>query len=373
VRSLWFLCLIALAGSACGSGVRRHPTESRPAPPDALGARADGATPPEMKLPPDASADGLIADGDDLTVDAAGPIEDGPAPIEDAPPPTEDTAAQTDVADDLSLDAPPEETAPGLRRCDGKCEWTPADLGERLVVWLDAARSVTVAGGKVARWSDLSTWGNHAVQPLPAWRPAVVSDAFGSRPGIALNPNPGDHQFLVIPDAPSLHFGTDPFMLVVVAKTARGPGAHAALWSKQENREPNYVGPSLWLVHDDIVGNGRLMLQVAFVGAGQAHTTAEGFNQMVPFILTGRRLDATTLRVRVGGMEDDHTLPLDLASLDLSAPGTDVMLGAHRELAVQQEVRGAYAEIIAIHGAITEEELGSLERYLESRYAPVVF
>jgi hypothetical protein len=36
-------------------------------------------------------------------------------------------------------------------------------------------------------------------------------------------------------------------------------------------------------------------------------------------------------------------------------------------------VSGSYAEVIAIHGAITEEEQASLKRYLESKYAPAIF
>ena len=109
--------------------------------------------------------------------------------------------------------------------CEGSCKWTPKALGSRLVLWLDAAKAVTVVGNKVSAWGDLSGQGNNAGQGTQSFQPTLENNAFGSRPGVAFNPNDGDNQYLLIPDATSLQFGIGDFMLLAVASWgARGEG-----------------------------------------------------------------------------------------------------------------------------------------------------
>jgi len=356
VRGRWIPCLLAVLASACGTGVRRHPvSDAGVVPPEDGPGLASDLDGPGADLPqPDvAVADDTLAAED---ADAIGPDVSTP----------QDTGAPEDAASDVAT--------PGTdgAECDGPCPWTPAALGGRLVVWLDASRGVQLVDGKVARWDDLSGQGNHAQQPGPSHRPSVEPAGIAGRPGIAFNPLDTDNHFLNIPDSPSLHFGIEPFTLVLVAKAAHsGNETHAALWTKQEGDFP-YRGPSLWLDHPANPREGRLMFQVAFSDSGGVLTREGGFDQGQPFILTGQRVDANTIRVRANGVQSDQALVPNVALVDLSAVRRPVILGANG-FEDFQHVRGAYGEVIAIRGPVSSEELASLEQYLERKYVPLVF
>jgi hypothetical protein len=259
--------------------------------------------------------------------------------------------------------------------CQGTCVWTPKALSG-LVLWLDAAQLVTVTSGRVSAWGDLSGQNNNAGQGVISSRPTVETNAFGSHPGIAFNPLNSDNQFLSIPDATSLQFGTGDFTLVVVAKAIKNDQDISVIFSKQEQFAP-YPGPSLWLnlpnePASDPVHDGKLMFQAAFNGTGEVATTAHGFDNGVPFILTGRRIAVTTIRVRANGVQIDSTLGNDNLNRDVSAVGHPVILGANG-IGDFQQLEGSIGEIIAIKGSVSAADLTALETYLESKYAGLTF
>ena len=254
--------------------------------------------------------------------------------------------------------------------CQGTCKWTPKALGSRLVLWLDAAVGVTTSAGKVTNWSDQSGMGNNAAQASSTNQPAVESNAFGSRPAVKFNPVDTDHQFLVIPDATSLQFGTGEFTVLVVARASKNDEMYSHFLSKQDAFAP-YAGPSLWLNQPNAPVDGRVMFQVAFNQTGEASIGAS-YDTNVPFILTGRRIGLNTIRVRVNGAEFDGTLGVDNPSRDVSAVGRPMTIGGHLTLD-GQNVRASIGEIIAIKGSVSASDLSGLETYLEAKYVGLTF
>ncbi len=61
--------------------------------------------------------------------------------------------------------------------------WTPAELGESLVLWLDAsdASSVILNGSKVVQWSDKSGQGNNAVQAAASLQPTYSLEGLNGK------------------------------------------------------------------------------------------------------------------------------------------------------------------------------------------------
>ena len=68
-------------------------------------------------------------------------------------------------------------------------QWTPADLGPALALWLDAddVSTITLVDGAVSAWRDKSGNGRHVAQADAARRPVPVGWGDGSREAIAFD------------------------------------------------------------------------------------------------------------------------------------------------------------------------------------------
>lgn len=71
-------------------------------------------------------------------------------------------------------------------------------------LWLDAGSGVSLTAGGVSRWADRSGNGNHAVQGVPALRPAPVPTAMNGRPAVYFDNDIAAADHLVIPDNSTL-------------------------------------------------------------------------------------------------------------------------------------------------------------------------
>jgi len=62
-------------------------------------------------------------------------------------------------------------------------QWTPADLGPALALWLDAddLSTITLVDGAVSEWRDKSGNGRHAAQPTASRRPGYLPDNLNAR------------------------------------------------------------------------------------------------------------------------------------------------------------------------------------------------
>lgn len=88
-------------------------------------------------------------------------------------------------------------------------EWTPADLGAKLIAWWDAedADTLTLSGGLAVEWIDKVN-GITLVQSLAGQRPVYSDTSFGGRPALSFD---GLDDFLAVtPAHPSIPIGGDP-------------------------------------------------------------------------------------------------------------------------------------------------------------------
>jgi len=85
---------------------------------------------------------------------------------------------------------------------------TPVDNYSNILLWLDAQSLALDNGDRVAQWSDLSKYGNHATQNNLADQPQFINDLVSGKPGVQFN-----WEHLLMPD---IVVGTD-YTIVLVA------------------------------------------------------------------------------------------------------------------------------------------------------------
>jgi hypothetical protein len=245
------------------------------------------------------------------------------------------------------------------------CHWTPARL-PGLVLWLDASLGVTAGSdGAVSRWLDRSGLGNHALQPASQLSPRLAPAGTNGRPLVAFG-SPGGRQdiHMVIRDAPSLRWGRDPFAFVLVAisdNQLRNPGV---LYRK---RGPVTTASGLEV---SAAGRGEGRLVVALrPDLVPYETIAYGITEGPPFAFAIRRSNSTTLELRVNGRRDGRVSGEEI-DVDISASGADAVLGAGvDDMPMCCQLYGGIAEVVAVHGVLSDEDLASLEAYLRQKHA----
>src|SRR5262249_31902085 len=103
--------------------------------------------------------------------------------------------------------------------------------------------------GVVNAWHDRSPNAHRAFAPYIALRPTLISQGVGNHPGVAFA---GKGDLLVIPDAPSLRFGSKNFIISVVIRHTTSVLANSdcmyrygAIYVKSLAVSP-FVGPSFF-------------------------------------------------------------------------------------------------------------------------------
>ncbi len=93
--------------------------------------------------------------------------------------------------------------------------WTPADLGDKLVLWLDAQDSATItaSGGKVSQWSDKSGRDNHLAQSATGRQPVVAGQGINGKQTLAFA---GSGVFLMNNSPKGLPTGNSDYSMVIV-------------------------------------------------------------------------------------------------------------------------------------------------------------
>jgi hypothetical protein len=340
------LLLAALAIAGCRTDSSHLLIPDHDAAPGADGGESDmGARPPR----PGERADGATGGGQDaaIAVDARAPVDLRPADAGGAGSPDAATPA---------VDASPRDVGRDSGAMPPPPRFSPAQL-EGLVLWLDANESATartIEGDKLSSWNDRSPHKNDAVPTLPMNRPTYVA------PG---KDGPGEIVFgaetpLSVRDAPMLRWKGD-FAVFVVARHRSTPGRQAVLLYKQEDRAP-WTGLVLYANAPDAnagrpwPGTPRLSLGPAQQILADAGGTDDGRRHVV-----GARRRGATVELRVDGKISTATFA---PTLDLSAPGRDLVIGAWPPL------EGAVSEVIAVEGTLSDEAVAELERYLRGRY-----
>jgi hypothetical protein len=238
--------------------------------------------------------------------------------------------------------------------------WKPSDLGDRLVVWLEADAGVVLSNSGIQTWADQSGLRNDAI-PGGTKRPTLVMNAIHDKPAVAFD-GPASDQFLTIVDASALRWGTGDFAVVAVASWTNAPSTneylgYGVIWSKTESPDP-FRGLALF-GNDGIAGTGAVRAQLTIDMA--VSTTAISYNDG-RFHRVGARRTNGTLEVRADGT----SATVANIATDIDSIGYRVMIGGrYGDL---QMLAGQIAEIIAINGTLTDPELVQIETYLAEKY-----
>jgi hypothetical protein len=309
------------------------------------------------------NAPGYLADTDAGTVDgAAGPVSD---------------ASPSDVTGDAkgSAEASPADGEAGL-----DAGFLPTALSG-LVLWLDANRGVTEANGHVVAWSDQSALHNHAVAAAdPTGPPYKMAGITNGLPAIrfGLSPtdtnagpitNGGQHTpittFLIVADNASFQFDTGDFLLLTVIRVEHN--AIGAVFEKQDLTSP-FPGVGLYANLNNGVYGGQI---------DENHTVFSSLgNDFGTWRVYGMVRHGSILTLRIDGAVNSQ---LDFnadggddaaASINCSAVGRDVTLGAQvKDFATLFDLGADLAEMIAVKGAVSPQDLATVETYLKSKYA----
>jgi hypothetical protein len=243
----------------------------------------------------------------------------------------------------------------------GPPAFTPADLGARVVLWLEGDSFASLDGGAV--WPDKSGTGNNASQEAGARIPALI-DA-GSEGGINGHGvvHFGGNQYLQIADSTSLQWGGGDFAFYVVMRHANGDvvlPAYGIVYTKWTDTGPEFPGFFMWAGYPGSTG------YVSRTAVSSALESDSGLNDGV-MRLVGTRLSGMNYELRLSGNQvdllSDASVPDQTA---FSAAGLPAYIGG-RPAAIQQ-LQGDIAEIIAVKGTLTDPEQTRLEGYLKKKY-----
>lgn len=242
--------------------------------------------------------------------------------------------------------------------------FNPSDLGDRLVLWLDAGALAQTNGDKVAVWSDLSGAANHALQSTDAYRPTFTASSINGLPAVTFD---GAQSHFQIVDTLTLRWGTGDFALLVVARGAPSEGTNAMLYQKSNLGSP-YAGPNFYVNADKPSPSRRAAIQL---DATTYTGTLAGVGDTIPRLFGGTRRVATgtsVLEMRVNGATES-TLIGGVVDIDATAQPAIIGHNGYNPAAGFQAFAGDIAEVCAVKGTVTDEELDDLEGYLMSKYA----
>jgi hypothetical protein len=241
--------------------------------------------------------------------------------------------------------------------------WTPAVFGSRLVVWLDASTETAYQpGAQMSAWTDRSGHTNHARQPTAAMRPVFSVGAINGRPAVTFN---GVDASFLIDDSNSLHFGTEDFVVMVVARAAL-IRSNAVLIAKTEGVMP-FRGLALYLNSSKPDTSQKPAIQVDSMWAARA-TNSYGDNDAHLFGGRQTSLGRNALDIRVDGAAEGVIVA---PRVDISTLGWYTVIGNHRTNNSSTGfvgLAGDIAEVVMIRGTVSDGELNALEVYLMSRY-----
>jgi hypothetical protein len=121
---------------------------------------------------------------------------------------------------------------PERRQSGARNTWTPRSNPAGLVLWLDNSL-VTVSGGLVTAWPDLSSAGNHGSQGTPALQGDYESAGWNGQPCVLLNgETSGEHLTFDSGTLPASLSGNDtPYTVTLVCQVTQNPTSDRILWS----------------------------------------------------------------------------------------------------------------------------------------------
>jgi hypothetical protein len=254
---------------------------------------------------------------------------------------------------------------------DAAPAFTPASLGSRLVLWLDAAKGVgLVDGGRdasvISSWADQSMAKNDVVQANLALAPelnaATSEGGVGGLPAVAFRAP----ERISAPSTASLSWGTGDFAMFVVFRTTTAVAAF--IIGKYDTVFP-YPGPNLYLNYfAPGIGFNRM---AAREDTNHYTLSAEGGTTDGRPHVAAMRRDAAKHELRIDGvsyLNPDGGVP-DGGAVDVSAANGSFDVGC-RSTGVYC-FDGDIAEVIGLKGTVSDAEIIELETYLRTKYGIV--
>jgi hypothetical protein len=279
-------------------------------------------------------------------------------------PSVPDSGTTTPTSTSTSTNTPPGDssTPPVDGGADTAQPFTPAALGGRLVLWLDADRGYDLVDGGVV-WKDQSPEGNHAIQDTPARQPQRIDGGVldaGNRGVVRFAGN----QYLSIADDTSLQWGAGDYAIFAVVRHTNNPSSgnpYAIVYAKWIDTAP-YTGPFVFANYPETVTSGY----VSRVDDSREARTDGGLNDGV-LRLVGTRKLGNDLELRINGTKQDQ---IDAGGYDtaaFSAFDASAVIGG-RAAANFQALEGDIAELIAVKGSLSDAEQTNIEVYLKARH-----
>jgi hypothetical protein len=240
-----------------------------------------------------------------------------------------------------------------------------------LALWLDAAKGVTQAAGKVSSWADQSGNNNNAAQSNGNNRPGFTASAINSLPGVHFDMAAQAGTFMTIVDSPTLSWTTGDYYLVAVARYNNDPQQQGNFTNRfgtlyfKEGQNPS-AGPALFANTPGNTVTSGFATQMSNAAADRLLSTGTGYNDNKGHSFSVHR-GGTTLELRHNGNLDGTKT---VTAVDVSAPTIDVTIGASGGGGfAQARLNGDIAEVIAVKGAISSGDLSGIEGYLKAKYA----
>lgn len=236
--------------------------------------------------------------------------------------------------------------------------WSPKDL-PGLAVWLDSSVGLTSDGSSnVTAWLDQSGNQNKAAPAAPCVAPTRVANSLNGHDTLAF---PGvARTCVVVPDSPSIQFGTGDFAIFVVARYSNvrvlgGDNTYAPLWMKKA--ADGFGGLAF-------TGSDKLSFGESAFGAFTESATG-GLNDN-RFRRFGGTRRGTDLEIWLDGSQDSKKT---VTIVDVSQVGRPLTVGAILLISTSNTMIGSLAEIVAVKGNITDAQIADLDGYFKTKYA----
>jgi hypothetical protein len=296
--------------------------------------------------------------GDDNNMMDSGP-DVADASITDSKPDTVKMDAMPDAFDGSSIDTGSDTSSDDAADAssdsalfDGSLDGGVKSLGG-LALWLEASMGVTKNNqNQVSVWADQSGNGNDAKQNTMSQQPTYGASVINSLPAIhftAMNKT-----VMQIVDAATLQWGTGDFLVEVVARYDNAAMSYGMLYWKA-----NGTGVA-------VASNDLLAMTTGFsagVDINDLVGVNASYNDNTPRNY-GFRRTGTTLELRVQGAVGSSKT--EDGGIDVSAASTNVAIGD--TVFGNYALDGDIAEIVAVKGSISMQDLGALEAYFKSKY-----
>jgi len=241
-------------------------------------------------------------------------------------------------------------------------------------LWLESSEtSIEGVGGRVSTWKDTSGKANDATEFDTALQPLLLPGALHGKAAVGFDGNPSN---LVVPDEPSLQFGTQPFTVAFVGEWHNSatptlvdgtrftyPG-YGFIITKVIGGTP-YTGVAISAnaaaPFADVQAQRRLGVQLE-IGTANLTSSAFGLNDGVFRLYVVERSAPGRVEIRINGVGQP---PYDVPEgLDVSAFGHSLCLGGY----LGNQLLGSLAELVMVKGPLTDAELHGLERYLIDKF-----